>query len=137
MVDGGIENFNHAVDELVESGILKRILAQTDLLFSYSLIEAFWRTMKHQWLLLNSLDSVTALRKYIEFYVNEYNGRLPHSAIRGQTPDEMYFGTGDDVPSKLDTAKAAALRVRAETNRGMTCGVCVETSLTMRLALAS
>ncbi len=41
MVDGGIENFNHAVDELVESGVLKRILAQTDLLFSNSLIEAF------------------------------------------------------------------------------------------------
>ena len=48
MVDGGIENFNHAVDELVESGILKRILAQIDLLFSNSLIEAFWRTMKHE-----------------------------------------------------------------------------------------
>jgi len=136
MVDGGIENFNHAVDELVDSGILKRILAQTDLLFSNSLIEAFWRTMKHQWLFLNSLDSITALRRHVEFYVNEYNGRLPHSAFRGQTPAEMYFGTGDYVPSTLDTAKAAALRARAETNRGMTCGVCVETSLTMRLALA-
>ena len=28
MVDGGIESFNYAVDELVESGLLMRILAQ-------------------------------------------------------------------------------------------------------------
>ena len=26
---------------------------------------------------------------------------LPHSAFRGQTPDEMYFGTGDAVPADL------------------------------------
>ncbi len=30
MVDGGIENFNAAVDELVNDGVLKRILAQTE-----------------------------------------------------------------------------------------------------------
>jgi hypothetical protein len=33
---------------------------------------------------------------------------LPHSAFRGQTPDEMYFGTGDPIPDKLDAAKKDA-----------------------------
>jgi len=28
LVDGGVENFNSAVDQLVESGLLKRVLAQ-------------------------------------------------------------------------------------------------------------
>jgi len=31
----------------------------------------------------------------VEFYVREHNQVLPHSAFRGQTPDEMYFRTGD------------------------------------------
>jgi hypothetical protein len=31
----------------------------------------------------------------------EHNHVLPHSASRGQTPDEMYFGTGDGVPADL------------------------------------
>ena len=42
MVDGGIENFNAAVDELVNDGVLKRILAQTEIAASNSMIEAFF-----------------------------------------------------------------------------------------------
>ena len=55
LVDGGVENFNSAVDKLVESGLLKRVLAQTDITFSNSLIESWWRVVKHQWLYLNTL----------------------------------------------------------------------------------
>lgn len=107
LVDGGVENYNSAVDELVDSGMLKRLLAQTDISFSNSLIESWWRTLKHQWLFLNSLDTVSKLEK-LAFYVDEHNTRLPHSAFRGQTPDEMYYGTGDQVPKELDSARAAA-----------------------------
>jgi hypothetical protein len=32
---------------------------------------------------------------------DEHNRVLPHSAFRGQTPDEMYFGTRDTVPADL------------------------------------
>ena len=41
MVDAGVENLNEAVDQLVDGGLLKRIIAQTDLHFSNSLIKAF------------------------------------------------------------------------------------------------
>ncbi len=34
----------------------------------------------------------------VAFYVDEHNRVLPHSAFRGQTPDEMYYGRGDAVP---------------------------------------
>ena len=40
MVDGGVENYNSAVDEVLESGMLKRVLAQTDINFSNSMIES-------------------------------------------------------------------------------------------------
>jgi len=41
MTDGGGENFNPAVDQLVQAGTLKRVLAQTDVPFSNSMIEAW------------------------------------------------------------------------------------------------
>ena len=37
LVDGGVENFNSAVDEVVESGLLERVLAQTEITYSNSL----------------------------------------------------------------------------------------------------
>src|SRR5439155_1569416 len=47
-----------------------------------------------------------------------------HSAFRGQTPDEMYFGSGDTVPADLTSGAAAARRARAEANRSAACETC-------------
>src|SRR5215472_479717 len=114
LADAGVENVNAQVDELIASGVLRRVLAFTELQFSNSMIEAWWRSLKHQWLFLHSLDSVTTVRRLVEFYVGEHNRVLPHSAFRGQTPDAMYFGTGDAVPADLtsgaDTARRPAER---------------------------
>jgi len=124
LVDGGVENFNNAVDELVNYGLLRRVLAQTDITFSNSLIESWWRVVKHQWLFLNTLDTVAALERLVAFYVQEHNTRLPHSAFRGQTPDEMYFGTGKSVPKQLESARQAARQARLEANRRTSCERC-------------
>ena len=91
------------------------------------MIEAWWRTLKHQWLFLHSLDSVTTVRRLVEFYVQEHNQVLPHSAFRGQTPDEMYFGTGDAIPADLTARAAAARRARVNANRSAACGTCPST----------
>ena len=124
LADGGIENFNSAVDELVDSGLLRRLLAMTEISFSNSLIESWWRALKHQWLYLNTLDTVKMLEKLVAFYVEEHNTRLPHSAFRGQTPDEMYFGTGSSIPDKLSAARQTARQSRKEVNRATTCPTC-------------
>jgi transposase InsO family protein len=124
MVDGGIENYNSRVDELAASGLLRRVLAQTEVSFSNSLIEAFWRTMKHQWLFLNTLDSVAAVRRHVTFYVAAHNSEIPHAAFRGQTPDEMYFNRGADLPDRLVTAKKEALAARLAANRDVSCANC-------------
>jgi len=42
----------------------------------------------------------------------------------GQTPDEMYFGSGDAVPADLTARAAAARRAGAEANRLAACGMC-------------
>ncbi len=119
-----VENYHCAVDELVDSGVLQRLLALTDISFSNSLIESWWRALKHQWLFLNSLDTIGRLENLVAFYVDEHNTRLPHSAFRGQTPDEMYFGTGAHIPDELDSAKKLARQSRMEVNRATSCPTC-------------
>ena len=49
---------------------------------------------------------------------------LPHSAFRGQTPDEMYFGMGDAVPADLTSRATVARRSRLEDNRSAFCETC-------------
>ena len=122
--DAGVENVNAAVDALIETSVLRRLLAFTELRFSNSMIEAWWRSLKHQWLYLHSLDSVATIRRLVTFYVHEHNHVLPHSAFRGQTPDEMYSGKGDAVPEQLDQARVAARARRLETNRALQCAAC-------------
>ena len=124
MVDGGVENINKAVTKLVTDGLMKLILAQTDLSYSNSMIEAFWRVLKNQWIYLNHLDTLATLRKLIAFYVNQHNAVLPHSAFDGQTPDEMYFGTGGHIQEQLRSARLTARQKRIEFNRQNNCESC-------------
>ena len=91
------------------------------------LTESWWRVLKHQWLYLNTLDTVATVRKLVAFYIDQHNTHLPHSAFRGQTPDEMYFGTGSKIPKKLEASRIAARHSRMEANRAQTCQACEET----------
>jgi putative transposase len=74
LADAGVENVNAQVDALIAMGLLRRVLAFTELKFSNSMIEAWWRSLKHQWLFLHSLDSVTTVRRLVEFYVQDTTG---------------------------------------------------------------
>ena len=70
------------------------------------------------------MDSITTVRRLVAFYVQEHNQVLPHSAFRGQTPDEMYYGTGDAVPADLASHAATARRARVEANPSAACVTC-------------
>jgi hypothetical protein len=124
LADAGVENRNRWIDELMAAGLFQRVLAMTEIRFSNSMIEAWWRVLKHNWLFLHPLDSVAKVRRLVEFYVEEHNTRVPHAAFRGQTPDEMYFGTGEEVPARLAEARRAARSARLAANRTRECPVC-------------
>jgi putative transposase len=96
----------------------------TDIMFSNSMIESWFRGIKHQWLFMNTLDSVSRVEKLVEFYVAEHNGRIPHSAFQGQTPEEVYFGAGQEIPNNLEAARVAARQARLEQNRAASCSAC-------------
>ncbi len=62
--------------------------------------------------------------RLVDYYVEDYNTRLPHSAFRGQTPNEMYFGTGTDVAAELEDRRKQARAARMDANRARSCRVC-------------
>lgn len=124
LADAGVENVNAQIDALIATGVLRRLLALAECTYSNSTIEASWRSLKHQWLFLHALDSVATVRRLVAFYVDEHNRVIPHSAFRGQTPDEMYFGTGNALPKELSSHMAAARLARFQTNRVASCATC-------------
>ncbi len=128
------------VDQLIANGLLHRVLAQVEVSFSNSMIEAFWRSLRHQWLYLHSLDSFTQLEQLIDFYIGEHNTQMPHNAFGGHTPDEVYLDQADRVRDRLTAARHQARRARMEANRGESCGVCalpIQQSMSVISAVAN
>jgi len=125
VADSGVENVNGDVDELLGLGHLRRVLAQVEVAFSNSMIEAWWRSLKHNWLFLNHLDTLATVERLVAFYVQQHNAVIPHSAFHGQTPDEMYFGTGTTIPEHLTVARRLARDARLDKNRSLHCRACL------------
>ena len=124
-MDSGVENTNSTATALVEKGTIARVLARVEVVFSNSMIESWWRLLKHQWLYLNTLDSVETVRKLVEFYVEQHNTHIPHSAFKGwQTPDEMYFGKRAEVPEQLIAARLRAKQTRRKANLAVRYAAC-------------
>jgi len=137
VADSGVENVNTGVEQLISDGVVRRVLAQVEVSFSNSMIEAFWRSLRHQWLYLHSLESFGQLEQLIDFYVREHNTQMPHHAFVGQTPDEIYFGRVDGVRGHLTAARHQARRARMEANRGESCRACaLPTQQTMSVITA-
>jgi transposase InsO family protein len=135
VADSGSENVTGAVDDLLDDKDSTRVLAQVEITFSNSMIEAFWRSLKHSWLYLHSLDSFVGLRRLIEFYVTAHNEVMPHSAFQGQTPDEVFFGIGEDVARRLSEARESAREERMRANQSARCGACLGETASRALLL--
>jgi transposase InsO family protein len=123
-MDSGVENLNADVDALFDGNVLQRVIAQIDVSFSNSLIEAWWRALKHQWLFLHPLDNIATVKRLVAFYVTAHNETTAHSAFEGQTPDEVYFERGAHVPDELAARRIAARRQRVASNRSTACAAC-------------
>jgi hypothetical protein len=70
------------------------------------------------------LDNIATVKRLVEFYVTEHNERIPHAAFEGQTPNEVYFGRGDQIPGELAARRRDACRQRVARNRAVACAAC-------------
>ena len=127
MTDGGSENLIVGTDAGL-AAIAEHVVAQVGVAFSNSMIEAFWRSLRHQWLYLHSLDSIDVLRRLVAEYVDDHNALIPRVELGGRTPDEAYAGREGDLHERLSRAHREARRARVEVNRSASCGACVTRS---------
>ena len=124
MADSGVENVNAAVDATLLTACLRRVLAQVEVACSNSMIEAFWRSLKHQWLFLNSLDTIERVRTLVAFFVEAHNTQMPHSGVRRARPDEMFLGSAPNLPQELAAARNTARQKSLAANRAASCDRC-------------
>ena len=124
LADSGVENVNGTVDQFLFGGVLKRVLAQVEIVESNSAVEVWWHGLKNHWLYLNTLDSEAAVRRLVAFYVQQHNEVMPHSALDYRTPDEVYFGRAEEVPIQLADARRMARGARMTANRMTRCDEC-------------
>lgn len=123
-MDAGIKNVNRTVDGVFDNGQLRRVFAQVDVTFSNSLIEAWWRSLKHQWLYLHHLDSIATVRRLVTFYIQQHNEVVPHWAFNGLAPDEVYFGRSEGVLEALTAGRIVARAERLKANQAVSCPSC-------------
>ncbi len=94
LTDGGTENNNKTVSDFINSKSvnIKHLIAQKDIQFSNSKIEAFNKIIKHQFLLPKNLANVKQLYIALEKDVFIYNCERPQQGLAGNTPYETYNG---------------------------------------------
>lgn len=99
VTDAGVENVNNTVHEFIASTNLdiKHLIAQKDIPFSNSKIEAFNKIIKHQFLIPQNLANREQLDVALGIDVHTYNTIRPQLSLQGNTPVETFNGKTLDL----------------------------------------
>ena len=54
-------------------------------------VERFWRTVKHEHILLHAFETIKEVRKSIGQFIDVYNYKRLHQSLGYRTPAEVYF----------------------------------------------
>lgn len=94
VTDGGIENVNSTVKDflITTDNDIKHLIAQKDIPFSNSKIEALNKIIKHQFLLPQNLENRKQLMNALAEDVPTYNTIRPQYSLQGNTPEETFGG---------------------------------------------
>ena len=95
IVDGGSENNNSIVHAYLDTVPIRKLIAQVDVSFSNSLIEAVNKILKYRYLFRIPIPDLEHLHTAVEATILDYNDR-PHYALHGLTPNQVYDGQAFD-----------------------------------------
>ena len=90
LCDGGSEN-KGVVNDLLSEYAIKKLVAQKDVHFSNSMVEAVNKRIKYDFLYRQHFDTIEALQRYLPKMIDEYNNK-PHTSLFGFTPKEVFQG---------------------------------------------
>ena len=111
--DGGSEN-KGKVDTFINRQVsnMNKLVAQTDIVFSNSMVEAVNKRMKYDFLFTTRLLNIEQTKQYLTHAVEQYNNK-PHSSLYGLTPQEVFNGAIPDKDMYRQAIRHAALKRKA------------------------
>ncbi|CAM1371643.1 conserved hypothetical protein [Tenacibaculum litopenaei] len=126
LTDGGSENVNTTVSNFINSPEIpiEHIIAQKDVVFSNSMIEALNKEIKHQFLFPKTIDNENQFREILEQSVEVYNNIRPQMNLGGNTPIETFNGMTIDI-SKYTQNFNEHKALRRQLNKQNICKVCL------------
>ena len=110
LTDKGSEN--NCIEKYSFGGVIKRVIAKAEIQYSNSMIEAFFRSLKKNFCHQKTFRTIEDVKRSIAFYVREHNEKMPHSAFKFETPDEVYFEKWSR--EKQDAIKTRIKQVRID-----------------------
>ena len=123
LVDDGIENKGLVCEAIENEEInITRYVAQKDIIFSNSMVEAVNKQMKYNFLFRHQLFDIEHTQRFLETAVEQYNNR-PHSALYGFTPIEVFNGAKPDKYFFKPQMEEAKMLRKAE-NKMLSCDSC-------------
>jgi len=129
LTDGGSENDNDAVKACTRALSLRHLIAQRDVVFSNSLIEAANKVLKYRYIFSRPIMNADQLHAAVAAAIEAYNNR-PHYALSGLTPNEVYAGMVVDKAA-YRARLAHAHKARVAVNRA-SCPPCVPLDQALR-----
>lgn len=125
LTDGGSENVNGIVSEFINSSDIpiQHIIAQKDVVFSNSMIEALNKTIKHQFLYHHQITTKKQLKTILEKTILIYNTIRPQMGLGGNTPLETFNGISIEL-SRYTSGFGERKTLRKQVNKQNACKVC-------------
>ena len=119
LVDDGSENNNVNVDELLKQKpeTLQKFIAQKDISFSNSMVEALNKIVKNNYLRIMNIHSGNMLAKMVDFVVYDYCIVRPHGSLNGSTPYEVFNNAPWDKSCQSELMKLAKEQRIAQNQR--------------------
>jgi putative transposase len=125
MVDGGSENKGEAEVYLNTPGSqVEKLVAQTDISFSNSMVESIHQTIKKYYIPRSVPLTYIQLNEMFAFAVDDYNNYRPHNALNGLIPAEALSGNLPNLQANAVAIKQA-ISNRIIVNMNQLCNKCL------------
>lgn len=124
-MDSGTENKNKIAERWIHSNNMARVLARVETQYSNSMVESLFRTLKSNYLCHQSVRDSSDLKRKVNFFIRQYNSKIPLAALEGGSPSEVYNSTwSEDSRRHLKEQRQEAQMMRRKDNSH--CHPCTE-----------
>lgn len=122
IVDNGVENRTHILNDFLETADIDKQIAQLHISESNSMVESIFRQLKYYHIYPRNFETATDFINEIDGLVSQHCNR-PLNVLHGLTPLEVLDGkTPDKYLFRNDIVQSRLLRL--ENNRKRNCMVC-------------